>query len=267
MSFVRATLDYIVDPYVRTYGKVQQYNKDYRQTANQLAADKARLQHANNLLRGGKRVLTLKILAKDTLNPSWWNIFRWRLVRYFFGSRDDDIRRDELNDQISDLKTRIVNIEYCQFTLSTQIQLNEKIVQPVNLVLKLSAIAQLTGLVAGTVFACCTAAAFLSTAGLNAIVLTGILSIPVLIFHDTYYMAKNVEDSVNGTCMITPVSGVVMRLFLRLFIKESDSLADDTIRDLVDSVISVIEKDTVLLHTFQRPVSDNLVKFINKIME
>jgi len=268
MSFIRS----VIDVYPDTWAKYQKYQQMHAESVQQLSG---LIRQANQVahdlpLRRAERtaLLAQKTLAKTGLlgpDPSWWariirNLRKWRIVRYFIGSTAEERALDRLNQNIQDIQRTIFDLEF-QYETTLPIQLKAtRLMNGRDLTLKFVAATQLVALVAGSIFAAMTVLTFFSTTGFTAFFLVGGLTVPALIFHDLYFIAINTESALIGHRGVVQTVGLIARTLHRAITETNPN--ENNVKDLTETTVALIEKETVLLHLFKTPIIKKIVERI-----
>lgn len=193
-----------------------------------------------------------------TLNPFSW----------FFSSAKIDVTADtEKNEQVDLAESELDKIDYLIEQLNKDLKSEETKLTKATFGRNM-AVVELIGIVSASYFAYAAAMALIYNVGFTAIVMTGVYSIPALIFYDLYLMAQNIDSLYQEDSSILDDSvELEMRQLFRnmLYLICPGSSSEENKFDIANTRAKIITRNTIILRLFEANIRDMILgeSFIN----
>jgi len=263
MSLLRT----IIHPYEQSWDKLRNNQREISLFESTITDLKAKIDHASmqqdstqaqldNLREklptpdGENRILTTQIAI---LNPLSW----------FFPAAKIDLNvKTALNEQIDSAEETLERIIGRSEKLESDLK-SEQTKLPKATFSRNMAVVELVGLVAATYFAYAAAMALVYSVGFTAILLTGMYSIPALIFYDVYKMAQNADTLVNDEAdnfdlILESDIRTLFRNVLSMIVYFYDNTSDDKF-DIAQSRAKILTRNTVILRIFESNIRNSIL--------
>ena len=232
MSLLRSA----ITPFEQSWASIQVYYQGLSETHKQITAlnqNLVEMENERNTKRQEREALQEQFQREPFDEGQYTSILFSILLSPFSTSKsNEDTALQALDNHINNVDSRISE------TTANINKLRDHETPYYQHMIRLSVI-QMIGLVAGSIFASLAILSIVSGTGIAAVVTAGAYCVPVLIFHDLFFTAKNLQEMTNRE-RATPITGPQIRSFFRsvvYFLFDADP-TDDNNNDSVTTRFS-----------------------------